>query len=131
MKYMLLIFGNEKAYDEMDTWPEKDLAAMRDFMGRLNDDLIASGEFVQGYGLAHPGLGRTVRATAEGLPAVTDGPYSEGKEVLAGFWILDLESIDRATEIAARISTSPNGPGDTEPFPVEIRPVTGGSGAEM
>jgi hypothetical protein len=69
MKYMLLIFGNEKAYDEMDTWPETDLAAMRDFTGELNDDLIASGEFVQGVGLAHPGLGRTVRATASYLLA--------------------------------------------------------------
>jgi hypothetical protein len=95
-------------------------------MHRLNKDLIDRGEFVAGEGLTPPGQARVVRANRNGTPAVTDGPFPEAKEFLAGFWIVEVDRAERAYEIAARISTAP-GPGGTPLIiPVEVRQVMSG-----
>ena len=76
-------------------------------MHAFNRQLIADGELVDAQGLAMPSEARVVRARADGSPAVTDGPFAEAKEFLAGYWIVDVESPERRYEIAARASAAP------------------------
>ena len=79
---------------------------MRTFMQQFSADLAASGELVETRGLSAPVHTRRVRLS-EGAPVVTDGPYAEAEEVLAGYWVVDCDSFDRATEIAAKLSACP------------------------
>ncbi|MEV4313333.1 YciI family protein [Actinocrispum sp. NPDC049592] len=103
---MLLMTTNVKAWEEMDqVWSPEDIKAMIEFMGRLNDELVASGEFVDAQGLTHPNDAKIVLAQKDGDPVVTDGPFPEAKEFLAGYWVLDVADEARALEIAARISS--------------------------
>ena len=80
-------------------------------------ELSERGELVGGEALADPGSARLYRWEG-GQPLVTDGPYAEAKEHLAGFFLIDVESQERAEEVAR---TSP-GPGET----VELRPTMSG-----
>lgn len=75
-------------------------------MQALSQELIDSGELVATRGLSAPVHARRIRLS-EGVPVVTDGPYAESEEVLAGYWIVDCESFDRATEIAIKLSNCP------------------------
>jgi hypothetical protein len=78
---------------------------------------------VRTEGLGGPEQMKVVRAKKDGTPAITDGPFPESKEVLAGYWIIDVESPQRAYEIAARASAAP-GPGGAPLYmPIEVRPV--------
>jgi len=88
----------------------------------LNKKLKASGEFVDGQGLAGPEEAKSVRARKDGTPD-TDGPFAEAKEFLAGFWIVDVDSTKRAYEIAATISAAPGKGGAPLYMPVEVRQV--------
>ena len=74
-------------------------------------------------GLAFPDQGRIVTARPNGAPAVTDGPFPESKEFLAGYWIVDVESEARAVAIAAQVSTAPGRNGVPLNFPVQVRQV--------
>lgn len=133
MKYMLMIYGRQADYDAMSgakpeqgaPWTEASLKAMFEFMGSVNNDLAESGEWVEGQGLAAPSEARLVTATRDGQPVVSDGPYGETKEVLAGFWIVDVANSERANEIAARIYTCPQ-PEGAPSYPVVVRPVQEG-----
>jgi hypothetical protein len=92
-------------------------------MKRLAEDLTKSGELVAAEGLASPGQARIVRAGKGGKPEVTDGPFAEAKEFLAGYWIVDVETPEQAYAIAARASAAP-GPGGTPlNIPIEVRQV--------
>jgi hypothetical protein len=127
MKYMLMMHvpaaGWEKA--GIGTWPPEDVKAHIEFMMRFNRELKEAGELVGAEGLAGPEQARVVRAGANGAP-VTDGPFPEAKEFLAGYWIVDVESPTRAYEIAARASAAP-GPGGTPMnMPIEVREVMSG-----
>ena len=84
----------------------EDFAAMGAFMEAFNKELAESGELVETRGLAAPVLTRRVQLQ-NGVPVVTDGPYAETNEVLAGYWVVECESFDRATDIAARLSGCP------------------------
>ncbi|AXK34637.1 hypothetical protein DVA86_20275 [Streptomyces armeniacus] len=134
MKYMLMVLGRQADYDAMSggtpekgaAWTEADLKAMFDFMGALNNDLAESGELVDAQGLTAPSEARLVSATRDGQPVISDGPYGETKEVLAGYWVLDCASIDRATEIAARVATCPQPEGAPD-YPVVVRPIQDGT----
>jgi hypothetical protein len=125
MKYMILTFGSQRDYDLMtgkgDFRPE-DFAAMGEFMYSFNKELEESGELVETRGLTAPVHTRRVQLR-NGVPVVTDGPYAETQEVLAGYWIVECESFDRATEIAAKLSNCPS-PGDifAEGY-ADIRPI--------
>lgn len=123
MRYMLMMHAPRGTGDyQVSEWSPADLKAHIEFMHRLNKDLTASGEMVSGEGLAAPGEAKLVRAGKNGMP-MTDGPFPEAKEFLAGFWIVDVEHADRAYAIAARISAAP-GPGGTPlNMPVEVRQV--------
>src|SRR6185436_17134502 len=89
MKYMLMMHapraGSTKA--GIGTWPPQDLKAHINFMHRFNKELKEAGEFVGAEGLAGPEAARVVRAGKTGAPEVTDGPFAEAKEFLAGYWI--------------------------------------------
>jgi hypothetical protein len=100
-------------------------------MLRLNKDLTESGELVDAQGLAFPQDARIVRAQKDGSPAVTDGPFAEAKEFLAGFWIVDCESTDRAYQIAARASAAPGKAGVPLNMPIEVRQVMSAPPADM
>jgi hypothetical protein len=130
VKYMLLCYGNQESWDTLGqdaggraSWSEKHVNEMFDHMNTLNQELIKRGELVVGAGLADPTHTTTVRSQ-NGEPLVTDGPYLEAKEFLAGWWVVDCANYDRVAEIAVRISDapSPDGPMGAR---VEIRPVSG------
>lgn len=124
MKYLLMMHAQRGSGDyAVSDWKPAELQAHIAFMHQLNADLTAAGELAAAEGLAPPGEARIVRAGADGAPAVTDGPFAEAKEFLAGFWIVDVDRAARAHEIAARASSAP-GPGGTPlRIPIEVRQV--------
>ncbi len=132
MKYMLMMHAPRGKGDwEAFNWPPADFRAHIDFMISLNKELTEAGELVSVEGLAGPGEARVVRATKDGTPAVTDGPFAEAKEFLAGYWIVDCEGPQRAYEIAARASAAP-GPGGAPLYiPIEVRQVMSVPPTEM
>lgn len=126
MKYMLMMSAPRGTGDyQIQRWSPDDLKGHMAFMHRLNRDLIESGELVGAEGLAAPGEARVVRAGRDGLPAVTDGPFPETKEFLAGFWIVEVDRPERAYEIAARASAAPGPGGAPLRIPIEVRQVLG------
>jgi hypothetical protein len=125
MKYMMMMhFGRDCAGASIDTWPPQDLKAHIDFMIALNKRLSAAGELVAAEGLAWPDQAKLVRAGKDGRP-ITDGPFPETKEFLAGFWIVDVDSEARAVAIAAEASAAPGFGGVRMSIPIEIRQVMG------
>lgn len=113
MKYMILTYASQDDYDEMSgkpstepAWTKEDFVAVVEFMTTFNQQLAESGELVETRGLSAPVHTRRIRLSA-GVPVATDGPYAESEEVLAGYWIIDCESFDRATEIAAQLTKCP------------------------
>jgi hypothetical protein len=110
---------------QINAWTPEDFRAHIAFMHRYNADLTASGEWVDAQGLAAPGEARLVRAGKDGAP-ITDGPFAETKEFLAGFWIVEVDSPERAYELAAKASAAP-GPGGTPlNMAIEVRQVMSG-----
>jgi hypothetical protein len=113
MKYMILSYASQQDYDGMAgrandqlAWSPEDFAAMTAFMQAFNAELAESGELVETRGLAAPVHTRRLGAQ-NGVPFVTDGPYAETQEVLAGYWIVECDSFDRATELAGRLADCP------------------------
>jgi hypothetical protein len=131
MKYLVMVQNSQADYDAMDgkdsatspAWSPQEVQTMYDFMAELNKELAASGEWVDGNGLAGPAQTRLVQAGQDGRPVITDGPFVETKEMLAGYWVLDCASLERVTEIAARVVQCPLPTGATA-YPVVIRPIT-------
>jgi hypothetical protein len=129
VKYMILMYGSQQAYDAMagkatdrPVLSPEDFAPMHAFMDSWNNELVESGEFVDAQGLAAPVHARRIQLQ-NGVPVVTDGPYAETQEVLAGYTIVECDSFDRATEIAARLANCPypaDAPGE---FVVDVRPI--------
>jgi hypothetical protein len=105
------------------SWSPEDLKAHIGFMQSLNAELKNAGELVSGEGLAAPGEAKLVRMSKSGGPPVTDGVFPESKEFLAGFWIVDVDSPQRAYEIAAKVSSAPGPGGKPLVIPVEVRQV--------
>jgi len=125
MRYILMMHaarGTTGDY-QVSEWSPEDLTAHIGFMQQLNRDLTESGELVSGEGLAPPVQARIVRARREGAPTVTDGPFAESKEFLAGYWIVDVDHAERAYEIAGRVSAAPGPGGAPLDIPLEVRPV--------
>jgi hypothetical protein len=123
MKYMLLMQATQTGWQSFGSMTPQDIGAHINFMKKLNEDLRASGEMVDAQGLTTPDEAKVVRAQSGGAPAVTDGPFGEAKEFLAGYWLLECRTPERAIEIAAHISTAPGVNGVPMNFPVEVRPV--------
>jgi hypothetical protein len=113
VKYMILTYASQQDYDAMvgkptdrPVWSAEDFGAMGEFMEAFNKELADSGELVETRGLAAPVLTRRLQLQ-DGVPVVTDGPYAETQEVLAGYWIVECDSFDRATELAGRLANCP------------------------
>jgi hypothetical protein len=121
MKYLMLVYGNQEKWDSFpaESWP-KVIADQEAFNAKYR----ATGELLGAYGLADAVNARLVRRGEDGTPVVTDGPYLETKEYIGSFYLLDVESEERARQIAADM-----------PFaaeePVELWPIMGESSAEQ
>jgi hypothetical protein len=133
MKYMLMMHAPRTGWKDagIGTWPPEDINAHIRFMLNFNKELTAAGELVDAQGLDLPSEARVVRAGKGGAPEVTDGPYAEAKEFLAGFWIVDCDSKARAYEIAARVSAAPGKGGVPMNMPVEVREVMSAPPVDM
>ncbi|MPY97971.1 MAG: hypothetical protein GEU97_08215 [Actinophytocola sp.] len=118
MKYMLLVRTTPSAWEGWDG-PVEGFERTVEFMGRLNAELTESGEFVDAAGLADPTLTRTLRKKDD-LVVITDGLGADGADVVGGYWVLDCDSFDRASEIAARVVGFD---GVNSPDIVEVRPI--------
>jgi hypothetical protein len=129
MKYILMM-NTMRAGAGVPTWPRADLQAHIAFMHGLNRDLREAGELVSAEGLAFPDHARLVRAGKDGVP-ITDGVFPESKEFLAGFWIIDVDTPERAYSIAARVSAAPGPGGNPLNMPIEVRPVMSAPPPEM
>ena len=125
MKFMLMMHAPRAGWKDagIGTWPPADIQAHIAFMMRFHDELKQSGELVDAQGLAGPEEALVVRADAGGAPVVTDGPFAEAKEFLAGFWIVDVETKAQAYDIAARASAAPGKGGVPLNMPIEVRQV--------
>src|SRR5262245_38365198 len=123
MKFMLMMQGTQSGWESMFKWSQDEIKAHIHFMMDLKKELTASGELVSAEGLDIPKNAKIVSATQVEKPVVTDGPFPESKEFLAGFWIVDCASPRRAVEIAARASIAPGPGGKPMGIPIEIRQV--------
>ena len=123
MKYMMMMHAPRGTGDyKVDEWTPEDFKAHIGFMHQFNQELTAAGEWVDGQGLAAPGEAKLVRAGKDGAP-VTDGPFPEAKEFLAGYWIVEVDSPERAYQLAAKASAAPGPGGAPLNMPIEVRQV--------
>ena len=120
MKYLLLIYQNP---DEWKALTEAERARIGNDAGTIAGELSSSGELVDGEGLADPTSSKSVRVR-DGEVTVTDGPYIESKEQMAGFLIVEAETPERAVEIAARWP-------DARYWGMEVRPLMHHSGEDL
>jgi hypothetical protein len=124
MKFILMMHGPRGTGDwDVADWAVEDLKAHIGFMKKLSEDLKREGTLVSAEGLAAPGQARLVRAGKDGAPEVTDGPFAESKEFLAGYWIVDVETPAQAYAIAGRASAAPGKGGQPMSIPIEVREV--------
>ena len=131
MKYIILSYASQRDYDAMagkdvaTPWTAEHFAAMGAFMAKFNSELEESGELVETRALDAPVHTRRVG----GAPAlITDGPYAETQEVLAGYWVVECESFDRATQIAARLGECPAPAEIAATAYADVRPLVESSG---
>jgi hypothetical protein len=131
MRFMLLqnYAATETVREPIGNWPPDDIKAHIDFQVELNDELRERGELVDAQGLTGPELAKVVVHDGAGAPAVTDGPFLEAKEFLAGYRMIDVESLERAIEIAARASAAPGPGGAPIRQAIEVREVMGVPGS--
>lgn len=123
VKYLVLIYTNPQARKLWEQLPAAEKSAGLQIYAALNEELAASGEMIVSESLADPSLAKRV-TVRDGEVTTTDGPFAEAKEHLAGFYLVECDSIDRATEIAARIP-------EAEVGELEVWPVRTLSGLEM
>ncbi|HEX2772986.1 MAG TPA: YciI family protein [Micromonosporaceae bacterium] len=115
MKYLILIYRNPKSREIWESMSPAEQAEGYGAYAALTEDLLAAGELVVAEALADPSLSKRVAVRGD-RTVTTDGPFAESKEQLAGIFLVECDSIDRAVEIAARV------PG-AEHMEVEVRPV--------
>ena len=125
MRYMLLQnYGEvESGCPPMSEWTQAEINAHIAFQIALNAELAQTGELVDAQGLAGPQEARFVVWDGTGVPVVTDGPFPEAKELLAGYRLVDVENAERAIEIAARASAAPAVGGKPIMQAIEVRQV--------
>jgi hypothetical protein len=123
-KYLLLKHyrGAPPAVNDvpMDRWAPDEVEAHMQYMQDFADRLERSGEFVDGQALAPDGV--WVRHDGEGRPPVTDGPFAETKDLIAGWMIIDVDSYERAIELAGELSAAPGAGGKPIHEWLEVRP---------
>ena len=107
----------------MSTWTPEEIKAHLDYYEVIHQELVASGELVDSQVLTGPDLAKVVTSDGAAAPVVTDGPFQEYKEWLAGYQIVDVESEQRALEIAAKLSAVPGPGGVATQQPIQVRQV--------
>ena len=128
MKFMLLQDYGGMTRDDvpvMSEWAPEAIEAHIKFQKDLNAELKERGEFVEAQALSSPALAKFVVSGAAADTVVTDGPFPESKELLAGYRTIDVESLERALEIAARASAAPAHDGAPIQQAIEVREVMG------
>ena len=130
MKYILLMNAPKAGFETYQKWSKNDVETHYAELKRINKELSDSGEFVATAGLAWPDQARVVRAGKDGAP-MTDGVFPESKEFLAGFWIVEVTTPQRAYAIAARASAAPGANGVPLNMPIEVRQVMSGPPPEF
>jgi hypothetical protein len=126
LKYLLMMHVSGRGpYPPMSTWPRKDMDAHLEFLRQFNRKLSAAGELVGIEALTAPDQARLIRAGKNGA-RFTDGPFAETKEFLAGYWIVDVHSPERAYQLAAEASAAPGPGGVPLDMAIEVRGVMSG-----
>lgn len=125
MKYILMMNTMKQNATPFPGCTKQDIQAHIAFMMALNRELRESGELITAEGLSFPDQARLVRAGSNGEP-ITDGVFPESKEFLAGYWIIDVDTPERAYAIAARASAAPGAKGAPLNMPIEVRPIMSG-----
>ncbi|MEV6302325.1 YciI family protein [Actinoplanes sp. NPDC051861] len=124
MRYLLIVdYRPGTVETPMTEWAPEDVKAHMDYYGALREELLASGELVTQEALTGPEHAKTVTGDGVTAPVVTDGPYAEYKEMLAGYQLVDVESEERAIEIAAKVSAVPGPGGVPQQQPIGVRRV--------
>jgi hypothetical protein len=124
MRYLLVVnFDGGAVQAPMDEWKPEEITAHLDYYKALHRELVASGELADSQVLAGPNLAKIVTSDGLTAPVVTDGPFQEFKEWLAGYQIVDVDSEARAIEIAAKISAVPGPGGVATQQPIQVRQV--------
>lgn len=128
MKFILMMHAPWGATGDWDLfkWPPSALQEHMKFLGALNQDLEKEGALVGIDALTPPNQARLVRANAKGGAPITDGPFPESKEFLAGWWMIDVDNHQRACEIAARASAAPGPDGKPLNMAIEVRQMMSG-----
>jgi hypothetical protein len=122
VKYILMMTGATAGVETYRAWSEEDRQAHMAVLKRIMNELRRTGEFVATEGLAGPDQAKIVRGEKDGLP-VTDGIFPESKEFLLGYWVVDVESPERAYAIAGHISAAPGPGGVPTNMPIEVRRI--------
>ena len=130
MKYILMMNHPGKGAYEVMSWPEEDLKRHIGFMKTFAKKLAAAGELVMAEGLGTPDQAKLIRAGKDGAP-MTDGVFPESKEFLVGFWIVDVETTERALAIAAEASAAPGRGGKPLNLGLVVRQVMGAPPPDM
>jgi hypothetical protein len=125
MKYMLMMHTGRDLAQGILNWSPEDVKNHIEFQHELDKELRDAGEMVFNEGLTFPDQAKIVRSDGKGVPAVTDGPFPESKEFLIGFWIIDVDTPERAYEIAAKASSAPGVGSKPLGIPIEVRPIMG------
>ena len=123
MKFMLMMSCTRRDFESLGGWQPEEFQAHIRFMLDFKAQLERSGELVLAEGLDVPHSAKIVSARRADQPIVSDGPFAETKEFLAGFWIVDVASAQRAHEIAAAASVAPGPGGEPMAIPIEVRQV--------
>ena len=123
MKFMLMMQCSQKGWESLSSWSQSEFQAHIRFMLDFVKELKSTGELVLAEGLDVPMNAKMVTATRADAPVVTDGPFAETKEFLAGFWIVECKTPERAIAIAAKASTAPGPGGKPIGIPIEVRQV--------
>ena len=134
MRFMLLqAYGGVElpGCAPMTEWAPEDVKAHIEFQHALNAELLDTGELVDAQGLAGPDVAKFVVSDGVNPPRIIDGPYPESKELLAGYRMIDVDSLDRALEIAARSSAAPGPGGVPIQQQIEVRQVMGAPDPEV
>jgi hypothetical protein len=123
-RYLLVVNFEGGVVDApMEQWRPEEVTAHLDYYRALHRELVASGELVESEALTGPDLAKIVTSDGHGAPVVTDGPFQEFKEWVAGYQIVDVESEARALEIAAKISAVPGPGGAATQQPIQVRQI--------
>lgn len=121
-KYLLLKhYAEIEGVPPIHTWKPEEITAHMEFMGTLANELRETGEWVLGQGLTDQA--KVVTFAGHGDPVISDGPFAESKEMLAGYMMVEVESEQRALEIAAKLSAAPGPEGKPISERIEVREI--------